>query len=438
MRSAALLAGALQASAWTLRRPEGSTSVPADANLPVPPPAATPYGGTAGYIQTDPQYNSHLFFWHFEPRSGRKDAPLLVWLQGGPGSSSMVGLFQEHGPLQLSEESQVVPREVSWANDFHVMYVDNPAGTGYSFTNDTRGYATKQSDVAKGMVAFLGGFYSLYPAMRKLDLILCGESMAGKYVPSVTHGILEHNKGLAPSDPARIPLVAFSLGNAVVHPPAQLTIYSDWAVNAGLLDAAQGVVQAQLQSNCSRTIAAQDWPAAADCFNGLPDSILAATGSSWPYDLRRTQAPEQADLAAFLNRTDVRAKVNAGGHSYVGTDSPTVYKYMYDDFGKSVLEHVDEAIAAGLRVLLYNGVMDVLVPPVSTEAYIRQLTWSGVAAFEAAARAPFKANGTVGGFRRSHGKLTHASIRNAGHLAPGDNPHGCLAMITEWVQSDSL
>ena len=42
----------------------------------------------------------------FVPQSGQMDAPLLLWLQGGPGGSSLFGLFNENGPLYVDKDGQ--------------------------------------------------------------------------------------------------------------------------------------------------------------------------------------------------------------------------------------------------------------------------------------------------------------------------------------------
>lgn len=46
----------------------------------------------AGYVDLD--VNTHMFFWFFEARHDPADAPLTLWLNGGPGSDSLIGLFQ--------------------------------------------------------------------------------------------------------------------------------------------------------------------------------------------------------------------------------------------------------------------------------------------------------------------------------------------------------
>ena len=60
-------------------------------------------------------------------------APLLIWLQGGPGAASMYGLFVEHGPFIITKDHRVLKRELAWTNDYHLLYIDQPAYTGFRY-----------------------------------------------------------------------------------------------------------------------------------------------------------------------------------------------------------------------------------------------------------------------------------------------------------------
>ena len=108
----------------------------------------------AGYTQVSEL--GHLFYWFAEARNPSADAddtPVLVWLNGGPGASSLTGLLVENGPYSITANGTLVPNQLSWNERFHMLYVDNPVGTGYSYceNNVTSCYATNQSQVSEAM-----------------------------------------------------------------------------------------------------------------------------------------------------------------------------------------------------------------------------------------------------------------------------------------------
>ena len=59
-------------------------------------------------------------------QNGNKDAPLMLWLQGGPGGSSLFGLFNENGPLVVDSSGKVSLRKINWNTDYNMLYIDNP------------------------------------------------------------------------------------------------------------------------------------------------------------------------------------------------------------------------------------------------------------------------------------------------------------------------
>ncbi|XP_013864126.1 putative serine carboxypeptidase CPVL, partial [Austrofundulus limnaeus] len=90
----------------------------------------------SGYLTVNKQFNSNLFFWFFPALMGAGDkAPVLLWLQGGPGGTSMFGLFVEHGPYVVYKNLTVGMRDFAWTSRYSVLYIDNPVGTGFSFTD---------------------------------------------------------------------------------------------------------------------------------------------------------------------------------------------------------------------------------------------------------------------------------------------------------------
>ena len=118
-----------------------------------------------------------------------KDAPVLLWLQGGPGGSSLFGLFNENGPFQVNENLEVTKRQTSWTLTHHVIYIDQPVGTGFSFTKLDKCMAQNQDNVATDLYNALRQFFVMFPDIKNNEFYITGESYAGKYVPALAHKI---------------------------------------------------------------------------------------------------------------------------------------------------------------------------------------------------------------------------------------------------------
>jgi len=110
----------------------------------------------AGFLTVNEEKNHNLFYWLF--KNPNATAPLVLWLNGGPGASSMFALFLENGPLRVtfSDDWELSAPDKAWTDDYHVIYVDQPVGTGFSY-GDT--YLTDMNVGAAEFVTFLVSFY---------------------------------------------------------------------------------------------------------------------------------------------------------------------------------------------------------------------------------------------------------------------------------------
>lgn len=137
--------------------------------------------GYAGYVTVNKTWNSNTFYWFFPAMNGDANAPLLMWMNGGPGATSLYGLFEELGPFSVDASGTVlVPRNTTWNNEFAMVFVDNPVGTGFSYTESTQGFNTNEDEVASNLYNFLTQFFTIYPAYANNQFFVTGESYAGK------------------------------------------------------------------------------------------------------------------------------------------------------------------------------------------------------------------------------------------------------------------
>ncbi|KAF7307471.1 Alpha/beta-hydrolase [Mycena indigotica] len=152
--------------------------------------------------------NATLFFWAFEKTHGSLTAksttePWMIWLNGtvlccGPGSSSMIGLMTENGPLRVTGNFSIVQNKFSWNKLADTIWIDQPVGTGYS-TSDANGYVPDEDQMGQDFVQFLSNIVKIFPSLAKRPLYLSGESYAGTYIPYITKTIFS-----TPNPPVRL------------------------------------------------------------------------------------------------------------------------------------------------------------------------------------------------------------------------------------------
>jgi len=168
----------------------------------------------AGFVEVNSASNHNLFYWMFRHDDDTK--PVIVYLEGGPGSSSVGALFVENGPFRVSfdKDKEYVVKQIqgSWASLGHLVFLDQPVGTGFSYGNEM---ITSLSEGKDDFISFLKKFYETYPEFKGNDLILTGQSFGGKYLPIYATGILDDNKGKAQAD--QIPLKAVIAMNPLIN-----------------------------------------------------------------------------------------------------------------------------------------------------------------------------------------------------------------------------
>jgi carboxypeptidase C (cathepsin A) len=136
---------------------------------------------------------NEIFFWLFEAENKAYDDTLIVWFNGGPGCSSLVGLTGGNGPISFVDNSTSLERNpYSWTQLGHVLYVDQPVGTGFSTASNP--YPVRDNDmVTADFVAWLDSFFTYFPHLKSKKIHLMGESYAGIYIPYFTAALMESN-----------------------------------------------------------------------------------------------------------------------------------------------------------------------------------------------------------------------------------------------------
>ncbi|XP_038209246.1 venom serine carboxypeptidase-like [Zerene cesonia] len=384
----------------------------------------------AGYLTVNKEYNANLFFWYF-PVMGQpvEEMPWLIWLQGGPGASSLYGLFTEIGPFSVTDDFRLEEIKYSWGKNHSLLFIDNPVGTGFSFTDDDRGYATNQTTIGENLYTALQQFLTLFPELRKAPLTITGESYAGKHIPSLAIQILWHRQ----EDPP-INVQGLAIGNGFID-PLTLQRYSHFVRETGLVDDKVANFMNQIETAVTQFINNGEMLKAYAYYNYLLQLFLSESKLNNLYNYLEDSISLDGSYLEYIERDDVRRALHVGNTNFTSID--VVYRKLVPDFMGSAKPWLEELLE-NYRVMLYNGHLDIIVayhPSVNT---YDSLTFSGTSEFRVTHRRPWFHDGQLAGYYKIAGNLTEVMIRGAGHMVPADKPAAALGLISAFARGISL
>jgi cathepsin A (carboxypeptidase C) len=370
---------------------------------------------------------SQLFYWYIAKQTPSKNAPIILWLNGGPGASSLYGLFMENGPYQVDEQGKLIARKYSLHHLADYLVIDQPAGVGYS-PGHRQSYVN-EVEAMDQLYYVLTQFYQKHPELQKKPLFLAGQSYAGKYLPQLAIRILEHSSS--------IPLKGIILGDPWINPKLQLQANMNYAFYHGLIDTKEKQELNQLYQQCVLEIdkkTPSSRRAAVVC-EKMQEYIQHKSGGLNLVNIIKAQEPDDKLMRNYLNRKDVRQALHVPAH----TPKYSTYSVLASDMLEigeydSVSNLLPKLLKAGIRVLIYNGLEDGKdCNFLSTDLVLSQLDWFGAKKFSSAERCVWKSQGNVAGYVKQASGLSQVTIRGAGHLAPIDQPEYVYHLFENFI-----
>jgi len=347
----------------------------------------------SGLLPASDDDDKKLFYWLFEPGTSsgskrpadEKDIPLLIWLNGGPGCSSMDGLFIENGPFRLVPPDRngdsdsdndndsadgwtIAINPHSWHNaPAYVLYIDQPVGTGLSFTKK-KNFCGNDLEINIDFYYFLRSFLTVHADFfltngeeghrrtMKRPLYFSGESQAGHYIPSMMDYILRQNDKQATTktttDDIHITIGGGAIGNGWIDPTHQYAM-SEYAHSIGLIGSAQQQGFSARERTCKTELLNGNL-APHSCMVLFSSVVSQSYGTRSktivnPYDTRkgqlsgakRTFPPGHTDLEGYLGGWGQKL---GDGRQYPG-DMDVPYRYVLKAL------HAEESIDAKQRYM---------------------------------------------------------------------------------------
>ncbi|KAB5517385.1 Alpha/Beta hydrolase protein [Coniochaeta sp. 2T2.1] len=360
----------------------------------------------SGYLSVGT--NMNMWFWFFESRSNPTTTPLAMWINGGPGCSSMIGLFQENGPCHfVNGASTPSLNPYSWNTYANMLYVDQPIGTGFSYGTDE---ATSTLTAAPFVWQFMQAFYAAFPPYANRDFGLFTESYGGHYGPEFASYFENQNAAIAAGTASaqKIDLVALGINNGWIDPVNQYKAYADFGYNntyKRLISASQyNSYVSAYQSRCV--------PAMAKCtgLSGSNSACLSADGtcrsvvevpieSANDFDIYDVRAPgdDPNPPETYVTYLQSSSVVMAIGAKSTYTECPSApYTKMWNtgDSARSYLHTLSTVVQSGIQVLVWAGDADWICNWIGNFDAANSLNWSGKSNFASKAVAPYTVSGT--------------------------------------------
>jgi len=385
----------------------------------------------SGLLTVDAPNNGNMFFWFFPAAENPETAPVVIWLQGGPGSSSMFGALKLHGPVLTTVDEDnnlngVGSNPYTWARKHNVIYIDNPVGAGYSFSDKL---PTTNDDVTDNLYEFLQQWYKLFPEYQGNPFYPFGESYAGKFVPAIARRI--HEQNLSGNDVVQINLAGVGIGDGWMS-PFHNARYANFLYWSSLLDAKQRDECLAMEMETQRLIDEGQFYNAWLSWNDEFNTMLNYMGCPYYYNIMQCDFdPAEDNYEDFCNMESTRQALHVGSLEF--PNSGDVYFSMINVFMDDGREDVEFCLE-NYRTLIYNGNFDIICDHTGIMDMVLDLNWSGLENYKNAEKQIYYyQNKEVVGYLTKADNLNLMVVRNAGHMVPLSQPAYAQQMIEEFT-----
>jgi len=409
-----------------------------------------PYKFYSGYLDVaGTERKLHYIF--AESQNSPKDDPVLLWLSGGPGFSSLAGAFSENGPIINRDNTRdgFNYNPWGWNKKTNALWLESPAGVGFSMVGPDNDYSNNDMLAAEQNYSALQHFFQKFPEYLPNDFYISGESYGGIYVPTLAYEVVENNKKLASA--SKINLKGILVGNgvtnwkydcnpatvemALTHALVSDATAAEWAKNgctapnggnlAGVFELASPAIEHSVCDDLTAKIFNEDlkninlYGIYSSCALGADEQIPCLSFSI---------------LQEYFNEPSVRKALHIDPKSDKWiAQSDKVFNHYTKDFAKGSVWTYPILIENGIRCLFYSGDTDLSVPVIGSQRWIDALNLGVKKEW-----AQWHVDGQVAGFRKVFDGITFVTVRGAGHMVPQYKPQEAWTILDTFIQGKDL
>ena len=418
----------------------------------------------SGYLEGNE--NKQLHYWFFESSNNPSKDPVVLWLNGGPGCSSMMGLLTENGPFWVNDGVNLQRNEHSWNTVANMLYMESPACVGFSYdTINNMNCQTGDIDAAEGNYKALKSFFKKFPEFKDNEFFISGESYAGIYIPTLSEKIVQNQ------DIYYINLKGYIIGNGMSEYLSNSNSLIWFANYHGLLgtqlwsnlknhccdenscnfgDFSSMNFQCDLSVSAALTIIYggnlnvyglyqycphpdRSTEYYRDLQNLLHNHKYAEKFISMQRQTPQTRGdPPCVDshtTRTFLNNPEVRKALHIPEHVSDWEVCSDLVGILYQrDYDSMKSQHL-YLQKYGIRGIMYNGDIDMACNFIGQEWFIE-----GLGLKEREYRRMWFEDDQVAGFVKQFENITLMTVLGAGHMVPTDEPSRALHMFKTFIE----
>lgn len=402
----------------------------------------------------------HLHYVFTASLNSPATAPVLLWLNGGPGCSSMEGFMEELGLYHFQGDSNttLVTNPYSWTNMTNTLYLESPAGVGFSYADTPGGLVHNDSGAAYDVLQALLVWFAGFPEYAPNDFYITGESYAGIYVPTTAFAVVQSNAGGA----SKINLKGIMVGNGCLGNTVGVCS-GDPLANKDQLDQWYGHGLVSPVTNAAAYAACGDFssisPACNNALNAASNEVgeidiyniyspqcinsgFPPAAGAWkrPASDRELSVPgpvaciDAGQMTSYFNTVEVQDALHVtNAIPWIICTSNFTYTSTEPDERAVIYPTL---LQNGVRVLIYNGEADACVPHTDNQRWTASMNYTVTSPWTA-----WSTDSTgldVAGYVTQYqayaaGDFTFTTIRGAGHMVPQTQPVAAYAMLSTWL-----
>ncbi|XP_043720618.1 serine carboxypeptidase-like 42 [Telopea speciosissima] len=416
----------------------------------------------AGYIDVDEKTGKSLFYYFVEAEGNAKKKPLTLWLNGGPGCSSIGGgAFTELGPFFPRGDGRgLVINPKSWNKVSNLLFIESPAGVGWSYSNTTSDYTCGDESTARDMHMFLVKWFDKYPEYKSRDFFLTGESYAGHYIPQLANALLDHNMH---SNDFKFKIKGVAIGNPLLRLDRDIPSVYEFIWSHGMISDEIGLT---IMNECdfddytypsphNETVSCNAAISKAnkvvgDYVNGYDVIVDVCYPSIVQQELRLRKMATKMSVGVdvcmtyerkfYFNLPQVQKALHANRTKlpYEWSMCSNVLNYSETDGNINILPLLKRIIKHHIPVWVYSGDQDSVVPLMGSRTLVKELAHD----LNFKVTVPYGAwfhKDQVGGWATEYGNLlTFATVRGAAHMVPYAQPGRAFHLFSSFVHGKRL